>query len=294
VRRNPDAEAEDHMIWLVNDDKILRVSKRVGEEAHLHAREVHVRNVIRAQYLQLGLSPDIIPLPIAFGSVGNHVDGIRSVTLDALVTGVDLENTDLTSKTTDDLVQFLRVLRTISPTEMKSKGLPFRELPDLANTHASAVNSRKILLENNQFMKDHAGTTTFHKPDPFLYESTISICASVRATPEIVLLHADMKGEHIFADPVDGSILGILDWTDTAVGNPAIDICGLAISVGSNLAIQIALRAGYSVNTAILGIFIARCETTIRLDNRLNGDDLDSPEHLLRRQLQRAFEIIDS
>lgn len=106
----------------------------------------------------------------------------------------------------------------------------------------------------------------------------------------LVLLHADPIGEHVIVDPTDKSVVGVLDWTDMTLGNPAMDVCGLAITVGSTVALKISQRAGCSRSAARTGIFIARCETFVRLDARLKGDDTDSPEALLRRELLRAFE----
>jgi hypothetical protein len=89
---------------------ILRVAKRMGRDHELHVRDVHVRNLVRAECDYLRLSPDTKPGPIVFGLLGNDPDGAHSATLDALVKGVDLENASLARKTIGDLVQFIRVL----------------------------------------------------------------------------------------------------------------------------------------------------------------------------------------
>jgi aminoglycoside phosphotransferase (APT) family kinase protein len=46
------------------------------------------------------------------------------------------------------------------------------------------------------------------------------------------LVHNDIKGEHILADPQSGRITGILDWADAVIGSPAGDIAGLVLTVG--------------------------------------------------------------
>jgi aminoglycoside phosphotransferase (APT) family kinase protein len=50
------------------------------------------------------------------------------------------------------------------------------------------------------------------------------------------LVHNDIKGEHILVDPQSGRITGILDWADAGIGNPAVDIAGLVLTVGNDLA----------------------------------------------------------
>ncbi len=46
------------------------------------------------------------------------------------------------------------------------------------------------------------------------------------------LIHHDLNGEHILYDPERGTITGIIDWGDTAIGDPAIDFAGLLADYG--------------------------------------------------------------
>ena len=41
------------------------------------------------------------------------------------------------------------------------------------------------------------------------------------------LVHRDLCGEHILFDPASGRIMGIIDWEDAAIGDPAFDFTGL-------------------------------------------------------------------
>ncbi|MYR63872.1 phosphotransferase, partial [Streptomyces sp. SID625] len=54
-----------------------------------------------------------------------------------------------------------------------------------------------------------------------------------------VLVHHDLKGEHLVLSP-DGRVRGVLDWTDAVIGDPAEDIAGLALAVGSPAAVRAA------------------------------------------------------
>jgi phosphotransferase family enzyme len=68
-----------------------------------------------------------------------------------------------------------------------------------------------------------------------------------------VLVHADLKGEHLVIRP-DGTLAGVLDRTDAELAEPAQDIAGLAISVGALGAARIAIEAGHTRDTAARGV----------------------------------------
>lgn len=46
------------------------------------------------------------------------------------------------------------------------------------------------------------------------------------------LIHHDLASEHILYDPARGTISGIIDWGDAAIGDPAIDFTGLLADYG--------------------------------------------------------------
>ncbi|MDF2267589.1 phosphotransferase [Streptomyces coacervatus] len=89
----------------------------------------------------------------------------------------------------------------------------------------------------------------------------------------------------------DGRVRGILDWTDAAVGDPAEDIAGLAIAVGSPAAVRAATLAGYAARPCLRGLWLARCDTVVRLAECLDRRDA-GPLPLLRSQLRHAWEAI--
>jgi aminoglycoside 2''-phosphotransferase len=51
---------------------------------------------------------------------------------------------------------------------------------------------------------------------------------------QVVLIHHDLAGEHILYNTARGTISGIIDWGDTAIGDPAIDFAGLLASYGED------------------------------------------------------------
>jgi aminoglycoside 2''-phosphotransferase len=56
------------------------------------------------------------------------------------------------------------------------------------------------------------------------------------------LIHHDLNGEHILYDPARGAISGIIDWGDTAIGDPAIDFTGLLASYGEDFTERVLSR----------------------------------------------------
>ena len=46
------------------------------------------------------------------------------------------------------------------------------------------------------------------------------------------VVHNDLSPEHVLVDPSSGRLVGIIDWTDTALGDPVLDFIVLACSLG--------------------------------------------------------------
>ncbi|MFE0516210.1 phosphotransferase, partial [Streptomyces sp. NPDC058964] len=105
-----------------------------------------------------------------------------------------------------------------------------------------------------------------------------------------VLVHHDLTGEHLVVS-AGGRVRGVLGWADAAVGDPAEDIAGLTRAVGSGAAVRAATLAGYGARPCLRGLWLARCDTVLRLMDRLDGRDT-GPLPLLRTQLRRAWETI--
>ncbi len=56
-----------------------------------------------------------------------------------------------------------------------------------------------------------------------------------------------------------------------ALGDPAEDIAGLAVAVGSPAAVRAATLAGYGARPCLRGLWLARCDAVIRLTDHLEG-----------------------
>ncbi|MEU0220568.1 phosphotransferase, partial [Streptomyces sp. NPDC006265] len=102
-----------------------------------------------------------------------------------------------------------------------------------------------------------------------------------------VLTHHTLTGGHLVVS-ADGRVRGVLGWDGAVVGDPAEDIAGLALAVGSPAAVRAATLAGYGARPCLRGLWLARCDTVVHLAEDLTGKDTT----LLRTRLRRAWEPI--
>lgn len=72
-----------------------------------------------------------------------------------------------------------------------------------------------------------------------LAQLTAQAAAQLAPQPGAVVIHNDLKGEHLTVTP-DGRVRGALDWSDAVIGDPAEDIAGLSIAVGARAAVRAA------------------------------------------------------
>ncbi len=64
------------------------------------------------------------------------------------------------------------------------------------------------------------------------------------------LIHHDLNGEHILYDSARGTISGVIDWGDTAIGDPAIDFTGLLASYGEDFVERVLSHYQGTVDTS--------------------------------------------
>lgn len=118
-------------------------------------------------------------------------------------------------------------------------------------------------------------------------DASALVRASASHRPRVVLLHGDLKGEHLLVR--DGQLSGVLDWADAGTGPVRLDVEGLAVAVGAERAASVAESAGVEPAEAELGVLLARCRTTLRLAALRRGEP-SGPGPLLAKQWRRAWE----
>jgi aminoglycoside phosphotransferase (APT) family kinase protein len=132
------------------------------------------------------------------------------------------------------------------------------------------------------FRRNLAGATRLAPTDPTVAEAIDWVSElddplrSFEAPPRFS--HQDLSPEHLLVSPSDGRLIGILDWTDAAVGDAARDFVTCATFGGWKL-VELVLRsyplsldAGFRERLA----FMARLLSVMWLgDVVLNGADVD-------------------
>jgi aminoglycoside 2''-phosphotransferase len=69
-----------------------------------------------------------------------------------------------------------------------------------------------------------------------LWETFLNSEANFQFDP--ALIHGDLGEEHILIDPVSNRLVGVIDWGDTRIGDPALDFTGLLASCGPDFVRQ--------------------------------------------------------
>ncbi|MER6533866.1 aminoglycoside phosphotransferase family protein [Streptomyces sp. 900105755] len=264
----PVAEGGGHSTWWVGTRHVLRLAPD-REASVRQRRELRLRDLMRPHL------PVAVPAGVA---TGEWAPGL-TYTLDTVIPGGTAEEHDVSAVGEADLAGLLTGLREVPVRQAETLGVPRTPPRSLEALRRMAVPAAERLAAAEEF-------------DPSrLLQLTPPGAAQLAAQPgTAVLVHHDLKGEHLVVS-ADGRVRGVLDWTDAAVGDPAEDIAGLALAVGSGAAVRAATLAGYGARPCLRGLWLARCDTVVRLTDRLEGRG-DSPLPLLRTQLRRAWETI--
>ncbi|KAJ5477701.1 hypothetical protein N7530_003210 [Penicillium desertorum] len=292
--RQPTIEGDDHMIFLIDSkpDYIIRVTKpredgsRSYNGQEMQARDIALRRLVQDEYRAHGLDERIIPCSI--GSWQLSDDGDYAASLETKLQGLGLHRAPASELTVQGLGSFLSVLKCVNLEgleERLGRKIPLIPFPNLKLLRESAIEAWTRMVERGQVSAKDIGNQS---PINGLLERKTTMLGKIQhLSPEYrpALVHNDIKGEHILICPQSGRITGILDWADAGIGNAAVDIAGLVLTVGNNLAKEIAREVGYGENQILQGVLQARCECVLRLDDRLNGNDGMTPVDLLRDQL---------
>ncbi|MFC4498229.1 MULTISPECIES: aminoglycoside phosphotransferase family protein [Streptomyces] len=254
--------------WWVGTRHVLRLAR--DREADLRRRrELRLRDLVRPHV------PVAVPTSVAHGEWSPGL----VYTLDALVPGGTAEEHDVSAVGEADLAGLLGGLREVTSRQAETLGVPRAAPRSLDALRRMAVAAAQRLARADEF------------DPPRLDQLTPPGAVQLAAQPAIaVLVHHQLRGEHLVVS-ADGRVRGVLDWTDAVLGDPAEDIAGLALAVGSGAAVRAATLAGYGARPCLRGLWLARCDTVVHLADRLEGHGTE-PLPLLRDRLRRAWEAI--
>ncbi|KAM0745491.1 hypothetical protein ACQRIT_000875 [Beauveria bassiana] len=282
-------EGGEHLVWIINDAFILRVRADKQDSTPL-IREEATWQVLKS----IEPSSTVVPTCLEIG-VWDAVQ--RPFGLYQKLPGVSIEASpsSVNAATESDLANMLALFQK-TPIQRARAAAGLLDAEPLflfkLRQRARAAWQRLISRNNNNNNDDDSLLENLLPRGQDMDQALHISEADAHAAYTPVFLHADLKGEHIFVDPDTGRLTGVIDWSDACVGDPAVDIHGLAISVGAAAAARIAAEAGYGCDVVARGTVMARCDSLICLDAILHQDDDDSPEWLVRVQLQRALERV--
>lgn len=264
----PVAEGGGHAAWWVGSRHVLRLAPD-REASARQRRELRLRDVVRPH---VGVA---VPVSVAHGEWAAGL----SYTLDARLAGVTGEEQDVSAIGEADLAALLTGEREVPVRQAEALGVPRTAPRSLEALRTSAERAAEQLAAADEF-------------DPArLAQLTAAAAVKLAGQPgAAVLVHHGLKGGHLVVS-ADGRVRGVLDWTDAVIGDPTEDIAGLAVAVGAPAAVRAATLAGYGARPCLRGLWLSRCDTVIRLADRLQERD-DTPVALLRTQLRRAWEAI--
>lgn len=263
----PVVEGGAHSTWWVGRRHVLRLAR--DRDASLRQRrELRLRDLIRPH---IGVA---VPVSVARGE---WVSGL-GYTLDTLLPGASGDEQDVSALGEADLAALLTGLREVPVRQAETLGVPRVPARSLETLRAAAVRAAER-LPDEEF-------------DPARFDQ-LAAPAAVQLggqTGAPVLVHHGLLGEHLVVSR-DGRVRGVLDWSGAVIGDPAEDIAGLAVAVGAPAAVRAATLAGYAARPCLRGLWLARCDSVVRLAGRPRAqDDLALPP--LEAQVRRAWEPI--
>ncbi|WP_309059198.1 aminoglycoside phosphotransferase family protein [Streptomyces sp.] len=264
----PVAGGDEPATWWVGTRHVLRLAPD-RETSTRHRRELRLRELVRPH------------VPVALPSSAAHGEWAPGLfcTLDTRVPGGTGEEHAVSAVGEADLAGLLTGLREVPVRQAETLGVPRKPPRSLEALRRAAGQVAERLAEADEF-------------DPArLNQLTPSAAAQLAAQPgSAVLVHHALTGGHLVVS-ADGRVRGVLGWGAAVVGDPAEDIAGLALAVGSPAAVRAATLAGYGARPCLRGLWLARCDSVRALAEGLVGRGAD-PLPLLRTRLRRAWEPI--
>jgi aminoglycoside phosphotransferase (APT) family kinase protein len=260
----PVTDGGGHSVWWVGTRHVLRLAPD-GEAAVRQRRELRLRDLVRRH---LG-----VPVPVSTAH-GEWAPGL-TYTLDTRLSGGTAG--DVSPVGEDDLGGLLAGLREVPVRQAETLGVPSAAPRSLEALRRAAVGAARHLAESEEF-------------DPARLRQLSPAAAAQLTAPAPVLVHRALGGGHLVVSG-DGRVRGVLHWTAAVVGDPAEDIAGLALAVGSPAAVRAATLAGYGARSCLRGLWLARFDTVIHLSERLRGRGT-GPVPQRRDRLRRSWEAI--
>lgn len=273
------SEGCHHDVWFVGHNLILRGLPATGQtngksELSLE-KDSAVSKLLRKHMSKSNLVPEVL---------GRVTIGDWICNVEVRVHGTSLEETSPAEATGDDLVTLLQGLASVPIEEARMATKCEEERPNLEELVPEAIEAWGELMRC-KYVDDPKKVVKRFLRCQLSQLSTLQEDEEYRP----VLLHADISTEHILIDKAQGTVNGIIDWSEALTGDPCVDISGLSLTFGRNMASRISKKTSYSRLTIDRGFLFAICLVITDIRGTVCGDD-EGPEELLKREFGRVFE----
>jgi aminoglycoside phosphotransferase (APT) family kinase protein len=269
--------------WWIGRGHVLRLAPDMDASVRLR-REMRLRELVRP-YVR-------VPLPVGVAA-GTWAGGL-GYTLDTRLPGAPAGDRIVSAPGESDLADLLAGLGAVPVPRATALQVPVLRPRSLRERRAEAVAAARSLAGEGPPGAGRFAPLTPHG------------AAQLTAARGDAVVHGGLTGQRLLVTG-DGRVCGVLGWAGAAIGDPAEDIACLACSLGAPIAVRAATLAGYGPRMCLRGLWLARCDSVIRLaarhrerwpaergsDGDLRAPDDDAPPlPALRAQLQRAWEPI--
>lgn len=212
------------------------------------------------------------------------VDGWKG-NIERMLEGVSLRESGPTERTEEDLARLLVDLRVVDVEDAVNATEWREEKVNIKARVSKALRAWEELVEKGH-AQDPEGKT------PALLKEKLSLLSNAPEMPySPTFLHADINTENILIEPKDGSIAGVLDWSDAKVGDPCVDFAGVVFAIGVSGARRVGQKARLSDLEVERGWLYAMTEMIRDLRGCLSEEERDGHlERLLREEWGRVFE----
>ncbi|SFB08244.1 MULTISPECIES: phosphotransferase [unclassified Bacillus (in: firmicutes)] len=196
----------DNTVFKVNNQYVFRFPRReVGHEL------LEIENMLLPAIV--ATASMAIPKPIFFGHPSENYPW--SFTGYRLVEGItpSTVNHDDRLKSVERLAEFLKVLHSIPINLAEGLGVPYDTLERLS------IKKRKEQLKN--YVQKAVGNQLIAQVE--LLTKYVDSLEQIETAGPLVLVHGDLHIRNLLLNS-QNEVSGIIDWGDTHIGNPAVDL----------------------------------------------------------------------
>lgn len=277
------AEGTHHAVYAIGSDVVARCLPKSEKAVTNLRRDVAVQTLARKYFSNPAVVPEVLDAPLVVGGWQGN--------LDRRIRGVSLQQCQPTEQTEEDLAALLMDLRSVPVEEAVAATGYQQEKINIKARVTKAIRAWEELIQ-----KGHA-VDPDGKMQKLLNQKLQHLATFQEEPYKPSFVHADINTENILLDSTDGSITGVIDWSDAIAGDPCIDLSGVVFAVGVMRARRVgekALLSEFAIERALLYTMtemvrdIRKC--LCRSDgNRERSRSEEHLEALLREEFERVF-----